>query len=48
MLINILLIAVLGLCAGLAVGTLWKNRKNHGCGGNCAHCSGCPHGKTIK
>lgn len=38
---NILVVLVLGLCVGLAVEHMWKNRKKPHCGGDCAHCMGC-------
>ncbi len=40
---NVLLILVLAVLVGWAVGKIVKNRKNGscGCGGNCGGCTGC-------
>lgn len=45
---NIVLLAVLGICAGLAVGHMWKNRKKPHCGGDCTHCVSCGSERTKK
>lgn len=43
---DIIVIGVIGLCAGLALRTLHKDHKagNH-CGGSCASCGKCCHAK---
>ena len=44
---DIIAIGVIGLCAGLALRSLYKDHKagNH-CGGSCASCGKCCHGKA--
>ncbi len=40
---SVAVIAVLALCVGLAVRSMWKKRKSDkpSCGGDCGHCKGC-------
>lgn len=40
---SVAVVAVLCLCVGLVVRSMWKNHKSGkaSCGGDCAHCKGC-------
>ena len=40
---DIIVIGLLGLCAVLAIRSLWKDRKKGGCCGNCSKCGNCQH-----
>ncbi|MGM9661354.1 MAG: FeoB-associated Cys-rich membrane protein [Faecousia sp.] len=38
---DLIVLAVLGLVVGMAIGKLHKDKKKGGCCGNCSGCAGC-------
>ncbi len=41
--VSVAVIAVLALCVGLVIRSMWKNHRDRksSCGGDCGHCKGC-------